>query len=158
MYVCARIDEVIDALLDQPGVETDPLTRLSGSTPLHLAVTYINSLSQSSTHGTYTPPARNLNGPHTAPAPPPPPVSAPPLASDAYDDGNNILVEILLDAGCDPRIKDKSGRKPVDVVERGNEVLKGVLRRAEILIVEGEGIVDEDGGSEGGDGPASDSD
>jgi hypothetical protein len=35
--------EVIDALLDQPGFECDPINRTEGDTPLHSVVRWINS-------------------------------------------------------------------------------------------------------------------
>ncbi|KAK3693658.1 hypothetical protein B0T22DRAFT_450416 [Podospora appendiculata] len=35
--------EIIDALLDQPGFECDPVNRLEGDTPLHTAIRWINS-------------------------------------------------------------------------------------------------------------------
>ncbi|KAK0730053.1 hypothetical protein B0H67DRAFT_560632 [Lasiosphaeris hirsuta] len=35
--------EVIDALLDQPGFECDPVNRLEGDTPLHSAIRWINA-------------------------------------------------------------------------------------------------------------------
>lgn len=35
--------EVIDALLDQPGFECDPINRSDGDTPLHCAIRWINS-------------------------------------------------------------------------------------------------------------------
>ncbi len=35
--------EIIDALLDQPGFECDPVSRADGDTPLHSAVRWINS-------------------------------------------------------------------------------------------------------------------
>lgn len=37
-------DEVVDMLLDQEGVEVDPLDRLEGDTPLHKAVRFVNGL------------------------------------------------------------------------------------------------------------------
>ena len=35
--------EIIDALLDQPGFECDPVNRIEGDTPLHSAIRWINS-------------------------------------------------------------------------------------------------------------------
>jgi hypothetical protein len=40
------LDEVLDLLLDQEGLEIDELDRLEKDTPLHKAVRYANSLSQ----------------------------------------------------------------------------------------------------------------
>lgn len=68
------------------------------------------------------------------------------------------VVEILLDAGCDPRIRNKAKMKPVDMVDGRNAPLRDFLRRAEFALVEGEAdVVDVDGeGDEGREGEASD--
>ena len=46
MTTSALIDEVLDSLLDQEGLEVDPVDRLEGDTPLHKAVRYVNGLSK----------------------------------------------------------------------------------------------------------------
>ena len=56
-------DDVLDKLLDQDGLEVDPVDRLEGDTPLHKAVRYANN---------------------------------------EWEAGKAI-VELLLDAGADPR-------------------------------------------------------
>lgn len=61
------IDEVLDTLLDQEGLEVDPIDRLEADTPLHKAVRFVNGLSKSE-----------------------------------WEAGGS-LVELLLDAGADPR-------------------------------------------------------
>jgi len=61
------IDEVMDLLLDQEGLEVDPLDRMEKDTPLHKAVRFINELPKAQ-----------------------------------WDDGK-LFVELLLDAGADPR-------------------------------------------------------
>lgn len=117
-------DEVIDLILDQPGVETDPLTTRDRDTPLHAAAQYANTFAPSS----------------------------PDQAAAA------AVVDILVDAGCDPRIRNKGKLKPVDVVDPRNEALRDTLRRAEVVLVEGESLLDVDAGEEeGGNGPPSDS-
>ena len=60
-------DEVLDTLLDQEGLEVDPVDRLEKDTPLHKAVRFING-----------------------------------LAKKEWEAGSSI-VELLLDAGADPR-------------------------------------------------------
>ena len=60
-------DEVLDTLLDQEGLEVDPIDRLEADTPLHKAVRFVNGLSKSQ-----------------------------------WEAGGS-LVELLLDAGADPR-------------------------------------------------------
>ena len=39
-----NIDEILDTLLDQEGLEVDPINRLEQDTPLHKAVRFINEL------------------------------------------------------------------------------------------------------------------
>ncbi|KAI9664081.1 MAG: hypothetical protein M1821_007572 [Bathelium mastoideum] len=101
--------EVLDLLLDQSGVETDPLSRLDGDTPLHSAVRYVNSLS----------------------------------AADWQPAGHPI-VEILLDAGCDPRSRNKAKLRSLDLVDPRNEELRGVLQRAEFRLQAGGDVVEEE--------------
>ena len=67
MLSCSRADEVLDTLLDQEGLEVDPIDHLEGDTPLHRAIRYVNELS-----------------------------------ADEWEDGAAV-VELLLDAGADPR-------------------------------------------------------
>jgi ankyrin repeat protein len=59
--------EVLDTLLDQEGLEVDPVDRLERDTPLHKAVRFVNG-----------------------------------LGSEEWEAGASI-VELLLDAGADPR-------------------------------------------------------
>ena len=61
------LDEVLDLLLDQEGLEIDELDRMEKDTPLHKAVRFANELDVKE-----------------------------------WDAGRQI-VDILLDAGCDPR-------------------------------------------------------
>ena len=111
---------MLDILLDQEGVETEPRTKREGRTPLHSAVEYVNNLNK-----------------------------------EEWEEGQRT-VEILLDAGCDPRLRDKFGQKAVDICDPRNEETRGVLRRGEMALVEGEALVEEDEEEE--EGPASDSD
>ena len=115
------LDDVIDHLLDQPLVETDPLTPRERETPLHLAVHYINTLSTSS-----------------------------------WPDAN-ALVHILLDAGCDPRIQSKGLRTPFQIVDPKNQGLRDMLKKAEVTLMAGNDIIDEDEDDDDV-GPPSDSD
>ncbi|CDK28146.1 unnamed protein product [Kuraishia capsulata CBS 1993] len=125
LHICAKYGsfEVLDILLDQEGVEVDPVNLLEGETPLHLAVKY--SIEEPE-HGAF-------------------------------------VAETLLDAGADPRIKNKSGLKPVQLVHN-NDQLQAALENAEYtLAAELEGEVDqaelvEKEGEEGEGESASDSD
>ena len=58
------VDEALDLLLDQEGLEVDPLNRMEGNTPLHTAVNYASL--KDAVHGLH-------------------------------------IVELLIDAGSDPR-------------------------------------------------------
>lgn len=58
------LDEALDLLLDQEGLEVDPLNRMEGATPLHTAVNYATL--KDAEHGLH-------------------------------------IVELLIDAGSDPR-------------------------------------------------------
>ena len=61
------LDEVLDILLDQEGLEVDPVDRLERDIPLHKAVRFVNG-----------------------------------LAKEEWGAGAGV-VELLLDAGADPR-------------------------------------------------------
>jgi uncharacterized protein len=112
---------VLDVLLDQPGVETDPLDRLERDTPLHAAVRFVNRL---------------------------------PSADWA---SGHAIVEILVDAGCDPRLRNKAKLRPFDLVDPRNTELRGILQRAEFQMLAGADIIDEDeADDDGGSGSASD--
>jgi ankyrin repeat protein len=115
------IDEVIDILLDQEGLEIDDVDRMEQDTPLHKAVRYVNSLDKSDWAG------------HGHP-----------------------IVEILLDAGCDPRIRNKAKLKPIELTDPRNEELKSILRKGEFAMQAGGDVVEED--DDGPTGSASDSD
>lgn len=115
--------EALDMLLDQELVETDPLTRRDGRTPLHLAVLHCNE--------------------EQTPA-------------DWGKEGAFAHVEILVDAGCDPRVRDKGKLKPVELVDPRNEGLREMLRRAEMMALAVEDAVEEGEEDEGGEGSESD--
>jgi ankyrin repeat protein len=87
--------EIIDMLLDQPGFECDPVSRVEGDTPLHSAVRWINS----------------------EPA--------------GQREFGNALVEMMLEAGSNPRLKNKGGLTPLQLVDPRNEGLKEVIRKHE---------------------------
>ncbi|KAK3336069.1 hypothetical protein B0T19DRAFT_27410 [Cercophora scortea] len=87
--------EIIDALLDQPGFECDPINRLEGDTPLHTAIRWINSE----------------------------PAAQRPFGA--------ALVEMMLEAGCSPRVKNKGGLTPLQLVDPRNVELKEVIQKHE---------------------------
>lgn len=143
MAAAAGAYEALDVLLDQAGVETDPLSRDARETPLHAAVRWENAHWDPASASAASSREDNDDG------------------DDEDEAGRFPIVGILLDAGCDPRIRDRKGRKAVDGVDTRNEALRGVLRRAEVLLVEGERAVadvsasageGEGDGDEGSDG------
>ncbi|GAB7353046.1 hypothetical protein MBLNU459_g3599t1 [Dothideomycetes sp. NU459] len=78
------------------------------------------------------------------------------LSKDNWEEGKAI-VEILVDAGCDPRIRNKAKLRPVDLTDPRNSELKSLLQRAEFTMLAGDDIVQEDE-DDGAAGSASDSD
>jgi ankyrin repeat protein len=66
------------------------------------------------------------------------------------------VVEILVDAGCDPRIRNKGKLRPIDLVDPRNTELRNVLQKAEMAMMAGDDVVDED--EDEPDGPGSESD
>lgn len=107
------LDEILDILLDQEGLEIELTDRIEGDLPLHKAVRYANSLS----------PAERAQG--------------------------TPIVEILLDAGCDPRIRNKAKLKPVELVDPRNTELREVLRKGEVAMMMGGDVVADDDGEAG---------
>ncbi|QDS73546.1 hypothetical protein FKW77_000360 [Venturia effusa] len=77
------------------------------------------------------------------------------LDKSDWDHGHGI-VDILLDAGCDPRIKNGAKLKAVELADPRNEVLRGLLRRAEFNIMAGNDVVVEDDAAGAGSGSESD--
>ncbi|KAI9737497.1 MAG: hypothetical protein M1834_009652 [Cirrosporium novae-zelandiae] len=102
-------------LLDQEGLEVDPIDRLEGDTPLHKAVRFINS--QDTEHW----------------------------------EGTKALVELLVDAGADPRVRNRAHLTPRDLVDPRNTELRKFLQHAEYAMVIGDDVVnyDEDDGPAG---------
>ncbi|KAF1919091.1 ankyrin repeat domain-containing protein [Ampelomyces quisqualis] len=66
------------------------------------------------------------------------------------------IVEILLDAGCDPRIRNKAKLKPVELADPRNTELRSILQKGEFAMQAGGDVVEED--DDGPTGSASDSD
>ena len=47
------------------------------------------------------------------------------------------MIQMMTEAGCDPRVRNKQGQKAVDLVYAGNADLKLELQKAEYVLVEG---------------------
>ncbi|MCJ1238085.1 hypothetical protein MMC14_006074 [Varicellaria rhodocarpa] len=67
------------------------------------------------------------------------------------------LVELLLDAGADPRIRNKGKLKAVELVDPRNTDLRSVLQKAEFAQMAGDDVVNEEEEDEGPTGSGSDS-
>ncbi|KAF2834482.1 ankyrin repeat protein-like protein [Patellaria atrata CBS 101060] len=67
----------------------------------------------------------------------------------------HLIVEILLDAGCDPRIRNKAKLRPIDLVDPRNTELRKILQNAEFTMMAGDDVVEEE--DDGPTGSASDS-
>lgn len=90
--------EAVDILLDQDGVEVDPVNGIEGDTPLHSIVRY----------------------------------------SKEEPEHGQFMMEMLIDAGCDPRIKNKRKQKPLDLVDkRENPEIVNILQGAEYAAMMG---------------------
>jgi len=46
------------------------------------------------------------------------------------------MIKMMCEAGCDPRVKNKHGQKPVDLVYQNQEI-KTTLQQAEYILAEG---------------------
>jgi hypothetical protein len=77
------------------------------------------------------------------------------LDRDQWEAGTSI-VELLLDAGADPRIRNKAKLKAAELADPRNQELRNILSKAEYAQMAGNDVVVED--DEGGVGSASDSD
>jgi len=70
------------------------------------------------------------------------------LDEKEWDEGKQV-VDILLDAGCDARIRNKANLKPLDLVDPRNKELRSTLQKAEYSMQMGDDVVQEDDGPEG---------
>merc|ERR1711977_385864 len=116
--------EIIDMLLDQPGFECDPISRIEQDTPLHSAISYLNSLTESS-----------------------------PL-TPAISQFSTELIAMMIEAGSDPRLRNKANLTPYQLVDPRNEKLRAQLQDAvDVVQNQGDYIEDvEEGGYDGADG------
>jgi ankyrin repeat protein len=66
------------------------------------------------------------------------------------------IVDILLDAGCDPRIRNKAKLKPLELADPRNTELRSMLQKAEFSMMAGDDVVQDD--DDGPTGSESESD
>ncbi|KAJ5184694.1 hypothetical protein N7491_007437 [Penicillium cf. griseofulvum] len=64
------------------------------------------------------------------------------------------MIKMMCEAGCDPRVRNKHGQKPADLVFNNNEIKK-TLQQSEYIMAEG--IQNTDDGADSDGGEASDS-
>ncbi|KAF2767067.1 ankyrin [Teratosphaeria nubilosa] len=79
------------------------------------------------------------------------------LAAHHWDEGRAV-VDILIDAGCDPRIRNKAKMKAIDLVDPRNKELRAELQKAELQLQMGGDTVEDDDEEGRHDGPGSESD
>ncbi|KAF2668412.1 hypothetical protein BT63DRAFT_425734 [Microthyrium microscopicum] len=72
-----------------------------------------------------------------------------------WDVGQQI-VDILIDAGCDPRIRNAAKLRPFDLVDPRNKELRTLLQQAEYSMTMGDDVVQEDDDGPTGSGSESD--
>ncbi|CZR51498.1 related to Drosophila ANK protein [Phialocephala subalpina] len=92
--------EIIDALLDHPGFECDPISRIEGDTPLHSAIRYINTMFSES-----------------------------PSNQDIQNFASE-LISMMIEAGSDPKLKNKANLTPYQLVDPRNEKLRQQIQDA----------------------------
>jgi hypothetical protein len=46
------------------------------------------------------------------------------------------MIKMMCEAGCDPRVRNKHGQKPIDLVYNNHEI-KSALQQAEYILAEG---------------------
>ncbi|KAF2160454.1 hypothetical protein M409DRAFT_59936 [Zasmidium cellare ATCC 36951] len=79
------------------------------------------------------------------------------LRQEEWERGRAV-VDILVDAGCDPRIRNKAKLKPIDLVDPRNTELRKDLQKAELTLQMAGDVVQEDEDEDARDGPGSESD
>jgi hypothetical protein len=78
------------------------------------------------------------------------------LDKSEWVDVGHPIVDILLDAGCDPRIRNKAKLKPVELADPRNTELRSMLQKGEFAMTAGGDVVEDD--DDGPTGSGSDSD
>jgi len=115
----------MEELLDQEGVEVDPIDRMEGDTPLHSAVRYINKLTKSEWAG------------------------AMPLVDILIEAGTDVkLVLADIFSAREVRLtwyryRNKAKLRPVDLVDPRNKELRSTLQKAEYAQTAGNDIIDD---------------
>ena len=78
-------------------------------------------------------------------------------ASERDPELGSEMIQMMCDAGCDPRIRNKHGQKPADIVYGSKaSTIKSELGKAEYILTEGVQDEGEREGEEAGSGSESD--
>lgn len=75
-------------------------------------------------------------------------------ANDKDAELGEAMIKMMCEAGCDPRVRNKHGQKPAQLVFNNNEIKK-TLQQTEYIMAEG---IQNTGNGADSDGEASDSD
>lgn len=59
------------------------------------------------------------------------------------------MIEMMCEAGCDPRVRNKHGQKPVDLVYGDHKEIKSALQKAEYILNENIQANEDDGDDAG---------
>lgn len=78
------------------------------------------------------------------------------LDKSEWASAGHPIVDILLDAGCDPRIRNKAKLKPLELADPRNTELRSMLQKAEFSMMAGNDVVQEDDDGPTGSGSESD--
>jgi hypothetical protein len=78
------------------------------------------------------------------------------LDKSEWDSFGLPIADILLDAGCDPRIRNKAKLKPIELADPRNTELRKMLQKGEYAMQAGADVVQDD--EDGPTGSGSDSD
>ncbi|CAI7564290.1 unnamed protein product [Penicillium palitans] len=76
-------------------------------------------------------------------------------ANDKDAELGEAMIKMMCEAGCDPRVRNKHGQKPAELVFNNNEIKK-TLQQTEYIMAEG--IQNTGNGADSDGGEASDSD
>ncbi|EED19992.1 ankyrin repeat protein [Talaromyces stipitatus ATCC 10500] len=76
-------------------------------------------------------------------------------ANEKDHDAGLAMIEMMCEAGCDPRVRNKHGQKPISLVDPRHTDIKAALQKAEYILNEN---IQHEQEAEGGEGSASDSD
>ncbi len=154
MRGCAT-DSVVDMLLDQEGLEVDPLDRMEGDTPLHKAVRFVNGLPSGDWEDAKAMAELLLDAgadPRSVSIAVAPCACERVLGRMAHRPRKRTLLTL---APC--RIRNKAKLKPFELVDPRNTELRSILRNAEFAMMAGDDVVDNEEEEQGPTGSASDS-